>query len=327
MISIVMSTYNGEKYIVKQLDSLREQTLQPDEVIIRDDCSQDNTAAVVKKYIESHDLKNWIFTVNESNYGYKKNFYEGVKQSRGDIIFLCDQDDEWKKNKLSRMIEIMKKNSEIQALSCGTELIDGKSKLIENALDKNYYNSNFLYLDHKPSEIEYFSLAYLIKHNISPGCSTCFTRKVADAFLDSYDFDLPHDWYINMIAAVVGKCAYIDEPLIRYRRHENNAIGANTSMVMGIKKKTRNVRIDDYKARRTSAVRVLKESNTLIIDDIRESLNLTDRMIDFYEKPNIAKLFRLRRTHEYFELVKKKVRIWEFAVALHVDGIISKMLR
>ena len=95
----------------------------------------------------------------------------------------------------------------------------------------------------------------------------------------------------------------------------------------GIKKKTRSVRIDDFKARRTSAISILKISNTSMNNNVKESLNLTDLMIDFYEKPNLAKLFRLRSTNGYSELAKKKVRIWEFVVALHMDGIISKMLR
>ena len=99
-VSVVIATYNGEKYIVKQLESIRNQTRKPDEVIIVDDRSNDNTFKIVKEYIQQYALRNWRIYLNDCNLGYKGNFQKGIELATGKYIFLCDQDDEWERNKI-----------------------------------------------------------------------------------------------------------------------------------------------------------------------------------------------------------------------------------
>ena len=98
-ISLVMATYNGAKYLNEQLDSIKNQTLKLDEVIIVDDVSTDDTSYLVEKYISNHQL-NWMFIKNEKNLGYKGNFKKGLAHASGDVIFLCDQDDIWHPDKV-----------------------------------------------------------------------------------------------------------------------------------------------------------------------------------------------------------------------------------
>ena len=98
--SIILSTYNGEKYIVEQLDSLRQQTRPADEVLIRDDCSSDNTVQTVKDYIARYQLNNWSIQKNTQNQGWKKNFSNLLTDASGDVIFPCDQDDIWHLDKV-----------------------------------------------------------------------------------------------------------------------------------------------------------------------------------------------------------------------------------
>ena len=93
-ISVAMTTYNGEKYIEKQLESLRLQTRKIDEVIICDDRSKDNTEKVVTDYINKYNLTGWKFIVNEKNLGFIENFKKSMRLTTGDYIFLADQDDE-----------------------------------------------------------------------------------------------------------------------------------------------------------------------------------------------------------------------------------------
>lgn len=106
-ISVVMATYNGEKYILEQLDSLRDQTYVPDEVIICDDCSTDNTLALLKKYIKNNNMKNWKVEQNINNIGWKKTFWNLLQQAKNEFIFLSDQDDIWDSNKLMFMRDWM----------------------------------------------------------------------------------------------------------------------------------------------------------------------------------------------------------------------------
>lgn len=98
-VSVVMTTYNGQKYLREQMDSLREQTMPIDEVIIMDDCSTDHTPDLVSAYIKEYDLKGWNLVQNEQNQGWKKNFKSGFDLATGNYIFPCDQDDIWHKIK------------------------------------------------------------------------------------------------------------------------------------------------------------------------------------------------------------------------------------
>ena len=117
MISLVMATYNGEKYLYEQLDSIRCQTMPPDEVIICDDCSKDSTVNMIQKYIDKYQLKHWNVCENEKNKGYSKNFSDALKLAKGDIIFLADQDDIWMLDKIEKMTDIMTSNESIELLA------------------------------------------------------------------------------------------------------------------------------------------------------------------------------------------------------------------
>lgn len=99
MISVAMCTFNGEKYIKEQIESIINQSLVPDEIVICDDCSKDNTINIIKE-----TLANWSgkanLIINEDNLGYRKNFEKAISLCNGDIIFLSDQDDVWDNCKL-----------------------------------------------------------------------------------------------------------------------------------------------------------------------------------------------------------------------------------
>lgn len=103
--SLLMATFNGEKYIKQQLDSIRCQTKSPDEVIICDDCSIDSTKSIVLHYISEHQLGDtWKFLQNKENLGFRKNFQKLIYLANNEIIFLSDQDDIWNNEKLELMM-------------------------------------------------------------------------------------------------------------------------------------------------------------------------------------------------------------------------------
>lgn len=327
-ISIVMATFNGEKYIKKQLISILEQTFPVDEVIICDDFSTDATAEIVRNFIDSHHMESWHLFSNQRNEGYKKNFYQAISKASGDVIFLSDQDDEWCRDKIERMVDVITGNKKISSLNCAIKLINGDSEEIPYSCEKNYYNCDFTYMDHTPEAMEFLDLTYIAKHNVSPGCTMAITRPLALKFLSLYNFELPHDWFINLLAADENGCAFLNEPLIRYRRHNNNVIGANNGAAEGIKKKTRSVRIEDYSFR-IRAINVIL--NGMISESraerVREVLDLYNKMVQFYKNPSPIKLIKIRRIPDYYELSKKKVRIWEFFVSLRLDTVIRKIMR
>ena len=102
--SLVMAIYNGEKYIIEQLESIRNQTVKIDEAIFIDDCSTDNSYHMVHQFIDGYQLMNWKLIKNENNLGYRNNFKKGLELASGDIVFLSDQDDKWHNNKVLESI-------------------------------------------------------------------------------------------------------------------------------------------------------------------------------------------------------------------------------
>lgn len=124
--SVILCTYNGKEYILEQLDSLKNQSLQPDEVIITDDKSTDETATIIKDYIKQYKLDNWKLSINEENKGFRKNFMDSIRECSGEYLFLCDQDDIWNQDKISSMTKAMDENPKIDLLvSSLTYLRDG----------------------------------------------------------------------------------------------------------------------------------------------------------------------------------------------------------
>ena len=119
MISIAMATYNGDKYIKEQIDSILNQTIQDFEIVICDDCSTDGTVRILHEYAKND--KRFHIYQNEDNLGFKKNFEKAITLCQGEYIALSDQDDIWMPNHL----ELLKNAIKGKVLSCGNaDLID-----------------------------------------------------------------------------------------------------------------------------------------------------------------------------------------------------------
>lgn len=220
-ISVALATYNGEKFIEKQLNSLLNQTVSPNEVIICDDCSTDNTVAIIKEFINKNNLKNWYVYDSLENLGFKKNFYKAISQCTGDIIFTCDQDDIWCEEKIEKIISFFENHPNTKAVSSSFSLIDEFDKRIEKNSENNY---GLVKIDNSQL-FKKISLKEITHSNISPGCTAAFKGEVAQGFLKNSKNILPHDYEINIIAASLGGLYFINEKLIKYRIHSNNALG------------------------------------------------------------------------------------------------------
>lgn len=222
-VSIALATYNGEKFIEKQLNSLLNQTVSPSEVIICDDCSKDKTTEIINNFISKNNLKNWLVYKNTENLGFKKNFHKAVSLCTGDIIFTCDQDDIWCEEKTQVMLDFFKEHPNANAVSSSFSLIDeNDSEIVKNS-ENNY---GLLKLESN-CEFKNVTLKEIIHSNISPGCTAAFTKNVAGVFLNNSKNILPHDYEINIIAASLGGLYFINKRLIKYRIHSNNALGFN----------------------------------------------------------------------------------------------------
>lgn len=202
MISVCMPTYNGEKYIKEQLDSILSQISVDDEVIISDDSSTDETLEIIKSYNDSR-LK-----VLENNH-YKSPIYNlenALKQAKGDYIFLADQDDVWFPNKVEKL------------LLCLTDYDCVVSDATVVNSDMTVIHESFMEINHSRKGF----VNNLIKNGFL-GCCMAFSSSLLKIVLP-FPKNIPmHDSWIGLNATLKGKVLFLDEPLIYYRRHESNA--------------------------------------------------------------------------------------------------------
>mgnify|MGYP002564096947 CR=1 FL=1 len=122
-LSVAMCTYNGEKYIREQLMSIRNQTLRIDEIVICDDCSEDDTVEIIENLIRQYDLPVRLH-VNTWNHGYRKNFEQAICRCSGDIIFLSDQDDIWLPTKVETIIGYFNSNPDKEFVFTNAALVN-----------------------------------------------------------------------------------------------------------------------------------------------------------------------------------------------------------
>lgn len=203
-ISVCIATFNGEKYIKEQLDSILCQLSENDELIVSDDSSNDKTIELIKSYSDDR-IKLYC---NTKEKGYTRNFENALEKANGDIIFLSDQDDVWVKTKVKTMLTYL---NEYDFVVSDNTIVD------ENL--KPLYKSHF--------EI-YKTQQGFIKNLILPryvGACMAFKKKVLKKSLPfpSKAKFCAHDYWISLVAELYFKVYKLNEPMILYRRHGSNA--------------------------------------------------------------------------------------------------------
>lgn len=214
MISIAMATYNGEKFLREQLDSILAQTIQDFELIVCDDCSTDSTARILREY-ERNDSRIKVF-VNEKNLGFKKNFEKAIGLCSGDYIALSDQDDIWLPEHLENLLNNIEGNSMSVA---NANLIDANGNEFSDVNLMQYEKFERIY----PSpEIMYGLMFY---KNPFFGSNSMYRKEVFDKALPMPDGIAYHDVWFSICSACFGGIAYIDIPVTKHRFTGNNVSG------------------------------------------------------------------------------------------------------
>lgn len=229
-ISIAMTTYNGEKYIEKQLLSIYNQVKQPDEVIICDDGSSDNTVKIIKKIINQYKLgEKWKILINKKNKGLTRNFLDCANMTTGDIIFFSDQDDTWHSEKISKMVNILESNTEISALSCSVKRVNNYGDNIISFYNK--YNQNKL-----NGDVEQICFDKQVRENHSAGLTLAISRELLEyATPIILKYELPFDLPMGLLAAARNEYFILKEPLVYRRVHSNNLSAPNYTLTSKFK--------------------------------------------------------------------------------------------
>ena len=225
-ISVAMCTYNGEKYISEQLDSIINQTVKPDEIIICDDGSTDRTLEIIEYYLHNEDIVINLH-INSTNLGFRKNFEKCISLCNFDVVFLSDQDDVWVNDKIESVINAFNNNSNLVYAYSDAYVTDSNLNVVRESLlsnDKFVDKQNFF----NQCQAKCFPL----------GFSVAVMREYA---LDIMPFGYDHDNWLALFAPVYGDIAFIDKKLVYYRRHKNTTSNAEKQENFNIRKMSRNV--------------------------------------------------------------------------------------
>ncbi|QJW88302.1 glycosyltransferase family 2 protein [Spirosoma taeanense] len=220
-VSVALATFNGEKHLACLLDSLVEQTRLPDEVVVSDDGSQDQTLAILQRY--KGQLPLYIHQ-QPRPVGIVANFRHAVSLCRGDVIAFCDQDDVWLPHKVATGLAALERidGSDPALIFTDLEVVDQQL----NRIAPSYWNHRQLH----PERETFGSLLY---GNFVTGCTAMFNRPMAEEIKRMPDDALMHDFWLACVAYGIGQVRYLTKPSVRYRQHPdnvtlNNAITFNT---------------------------------------------------------------------------------------------------
>src|SRR3984885_14044988 len=220
-IEILLATYNGERYLREQIDSILEQTYSSLKILAWDDGSSDGTVAILDEYAARFAGRVCVFSDGTVTGHPKRNFQRLMKASTGDYLCFADQDDVWLPNKIGRCMEGMQKLEERHGkappLLVFTDLkvVDGQLKTIHSSMWKQTKTD--------PESIH--QLKRLVGRNVVTGCTALINRPLLELALSMPPEAPMHDRWIGMLAATMGAAAIVADQTVLYRQHESNVVG------------------------------------------------------------------------------------------------------
>ncbi|HGD4226239.1 TPA: glycosyltransferase family 2 protein [Streptococcus agalactiae] len=216
-VNILMATYNGEKFLAQQIESIQKQTFKEWNLLIRDDGSSDKTCDIIR-YFTAKDSRIRFINENEHhNLGVIKSFFTLVNYEVADFYFFSDQDDVWLPEKLSVSLEAAKHKASDVPLLVYTDLkvVNQELNILQDSMiraQSHHANTTLL-----PELTE----------NTVTGGTMMINHALAEKWFTPNDI-LMHDWFLALLAASLGEIIYLDLPTQLYRQHDNNVLGART---------------------------------------------------------------------------------------------------
>ena len=214
IVDVLLPTYNGEKYLKIQIESILNQTYKNIRLIISDDCSKDSTTEILKEY-ENKDSR-IILYIQEKNLGYNKNFEYLLKQSKADYIMFSDHDDVWYPEKVEKSLKVLKEKN-VDMVYCNCHQLNENGDIIK----ENYFKYKNVPLINKYSKLT-------LSRCIGIGCSQIITKDVRNRMIPFTDQVIAHDWLASFIASELKGMTYIEEPMFGYRLHNSNVFGGRS---------------------------------------------------------------------------------------------------
>ncbi|HGD3839177.1 TPA: glycosyltransferase family 2 protein [Streptococcus agalactiae] len=216
-VNILMATYNGEKFLAQQIESIQKQTFKEWSLLIRDDGSSDKTCDIIRNFTAKDSRIRFINENEHHNLGVIKSFFTLVNYEVADFYFFSDQDDVWLPEKLSVSLEAAKHKASDVPLLVYTDLkvVNQELNILQDSMiraQSHHANTTLL-----PELTE----------NTVTGGTMMINHALAEKWFTPNDI-LMHDWFLALLAASLGEIIYLDLPTQLYRQHDNNVLGART---------------------------------------------------------------------------------------------------
>ncbi|NML69378.1 glycosyltransferase [Chryseobacterium sp. RP-3-3] len=222
-VSVALCTYNGEKYLSQQLDSILTQTTAPDEIVVCDDMSTDSTIEILSAYQQNYPHIFKVFR-NETNLGFIKNFEKAIILTTHEIIVISDQDDIWEKDKIEETIRFFEANVQFDGVFHDLKLMDEENTQPSYL---NWKNISHETVNKEISEGELFT-ALVNKGSFILGCALAIKRE-ALAKYNLKDFPVAHDYFIVQKLSMKNALGFIPKSLSSYRLHSNQVYGLRSA--------------------------------------------------------------------------------------------------
>lgn len=213
--SIIMTVCNGERYLARQLESVRLQTREPMEVLIFDDASSDRSAELAEEFIALRGLRGWRVFRNGTNLGWKANYIQALGHARGDVVFLCDQDDIWRPDKVEVMMKQMEERPSVLVLACSMKI------LYEQGAIRSKHEKQLARRETDEPELRPFQKRFF--YCPRPGCAFAIRRDFIARVIPYWQNDFPHDEFLWITAQLEDGAWFCQRELMTFRRHDGNA--------------------------------------------------------------------------------------------------------
>jgi len=298
LVSIVMATYNGERFLREQLDSLVSQTYPCVEIVIVDDASTDGTIAILEEY----DLKHTNIRLfkSEMNHGYIKNFEKGILLCEGEYIALSDQDDIWLPEKISKL---MSAREDYPLVYCNSELIDenGESLRIKLTDIKNL--------------LDFWSPLNYAVGGTASGHAMLVKKGVIRESLP-LPLIVTHDYWIGFVATFSGKLKFVDEVLVLYRQHGGNVVGVTAGAAKATKSRISKEELNEIARKR---IRTMYEKCPDHLADVKKVFHSLDKSYqNFSPRNNFTRMMLFFKHRKEITAYKKRTewRRWVFCIKM-----------
>ena len=220
-VGVVICTFNGVKYLLEQLESILKQTYLPDHIVISDDGSTDGTWDFLESWVSKQPGIEVTIIRNEKQLGVLRNFEGAVSRITTDLIFCSDQDDIWFTDKVEVMIKVFEERKDVLLAHSDSLLIDMSGE----ALGLTLFDTLRLSKRERLAIHNGNAFDVLCRRNVVSGATLVFRRQLLQmAGPTPYNY-YPDEW-LAIIAAGMGTVELIDRPMIKYRQHESNMVGA-----------------------------------------------------------------------------------------------------